>query len=150
VIAHLLADEHPRFGVLVELALGHAPGLLTRLLPRAVRASDYLYRLTGAAVLALLDTDWSRQVLLGVLDTSASQDKTFECRAALRESRDPGARRAADGWEARHPERKPATPVDDRFLYTFSGGVARALRERMGELADAVRQARGRLPVSGE
>jgi hypothetical protein len=105
---------------------------------RAARASRPEHRLTGAAVLALLDTPWSRAVLVGALASAGRQDLTFECRAALRASRDRRARRAARRGEKHHP--------DDCIYLEFMGSASQALRDRMLELSGPVRRIRLRLP----
>jgi hypothetical protein len=143
---HLLADQHPRWDVLIELGLDHAPERLPDFLRRALRSLDAPYRLNAGAVLALLDTRWSRGVLTEVLDSSKSQDATCECRAALRECHDAGAGEAACRWEERHPEHRPAAYPDARFLYTLAGGLPAALRDRMSQLAEVVYLVRDQLP----
>jgi hypothetical protein len=106
-------------------------------------------RLGAAAVLALVDRPWSRRELRSVLDEQADPDATIECRAALREGRDPAARQAADDWEARHPDRGEAPWPSDRSVYRLGGGCERALAARMGQLRDRVLRARDREPDDG-
>jgi hypothetical protein len=59
-------------------------------------------RSIAAAALALLDSDWSRGILLTVLRQEEDWEATEECRAGLRESRDPAMHDAADAWENAH------------------------------------------------
>ncbi len=130
------------------LALEHVPDASPPLLQRALRERSHLHRLTAAAAPALIDRHWSRRELLAVLEESGDPDATLECRAALRESRDPQARRAAGEWEARHPELGEAPWDSARSMYDLSGGCDRSLAARMDAL-------RGRIlkvdePRSGE
>jgi hypothetical protein len=87
---------------LLELEFGSDP---TPLFRRAFleQNSTLMGRAEAAAVLALLDSPWSRGILLSVLDASSDSETTSECRAALRECRDPAMHKAADDWERLHP-----------------------------------------------
>lgn len=145
VIQHLLSRERPDWQMLIELALAHAPEQLPVILPKALRSSSQ-DRLEASAILALLDTPWSRAVLIDRLDSTKSQDRTFECRAALRECRGAQAGDAVCLWENRHPEKTAAKPIDDRFLYKFAGGIRNVLLDRMLKLASSVQAVRDRLP----
>lgn len=92
MLEHLLDKHAHRLDVLVELALDEAPEMLAELLPRALRARWDAYRRTTAAVLALLDTPWSRHVLGAALESTDTWCGSAQYRAALDESRDEGAR----------------------------------------------------------
>jgi hypothetical protein len=99
VIARLSEDaREPAEAAL--LALDHAPEMVLPLLRRALRSRARPHRLTAAAVLALFDRPWSRRELMDALGESGGPWTAAECLAALRESRDHGARAAADRWEA--------------------------------------------------
>jgi hypothetical protein len=90
-------------GEIALLAMEHAPEVALKLIRRALRSGVPINRRTAAAVLALIDRPWSRAELLAVLRESDEQEATSECRAALQESREPTARRAAEEWEERNP-----------------------------------------------
>ena len=145
VIHYLLSQKSPHWDVLIELALAHRPERLPDFLPRALRSWQE-HRLTASAVLALLDTPWSRGVLVEHLNATKSQDRTYEARAALRECQGEQGNDAARCWEERHPEERAAVPADDRFDYSFDGGIHKVLLDRMGELAELVQGVRNRLP----
>ena len=142
VIEGLVTGKGSEYRVAIELALEHAPELLARYLPQALRTSALDNRLTAAAVLALLDDDWSRRELQLLLDESSDQDATIECRIALRESTDPEVQRVADEWEKLHPETDVAEFPSDRCMYDLDGGCEKLLRRRMDELFDSVMQVR--------
>jgi hypothetical protein len=122
----------------ILLALDHAPERLKEVLPRGLRSRTPWQRITAAAVLGLLDSIWSREVLLDVLRKSDAQDATIEARTALRESTSAAAHRAVDQWEAQHPEEGEPAVTTDRFMYRLDGGCQRALREKMLELNERV------------
>ena len=106
----------------ISLALDHAPDRLRRLLPSGLRSRHDHDRLIAAAVLALLDSPWSWQQLLNVLERSYSQDATIECRCALRECRDQRMQQAADEWEEKYSNIEEPIPTSDRFMYSYEGG----------------------------
>ena len=122
----------------ILLALEHAPEQLKPVLSRGLLSRDSQNRLTAAAVLALLDCDWSRQELLAVLSVSGDHRATLECRTALRESNDSEARLAVERWEADHSEQGDRPGRSDEYVYTLEGGCGRALQEKMLELGDRV------------
>ena len=142
VIEQLVSGNSSYYKTAIELALEHAPEMLPQYLPQALRTSSRDNRLTAAAVLALLDADWSRRELQLLLDESSDQDATIECRAALRESTDPKVRKAAGEWEKLYPETDDANHLSDRFMYDLNGGCEKLLRRRMDELFDSVMQVR--------
>ena len=76
------------------------------------QGSTPMDRTEAAAVLALLDSPWSRGILLSVLEESSESETTSECRAALRECRDPAMHKAADDWERLHPSSGKETMLD--------------------------------------
>jgi hypothetical protein len=118
------------------LGLEHSPADPAPLFRRALLAEDSTRwdRLRAAAVLAALDTPWSRDILLAVLRESSSADMTAEVRAALRECRDPAAHQAADAWEREHPP----SPLEAR------SPTAGMIREQMQKVHDRVMAVRGR------
>jgi hypothetical protein len=134
VIERLATGPGEDLGLASLLALEHAPGLAIGLVRRALRSRSAGYRLTAAAALAALDREWTRRELRAVLDESDDPDVTVQCRTALRESRDPGARRAADEWEDSHPGTEGAPRPSDRDLDERVGGCERVLLDRMCEL----------------
>lgn len=128
------------------LAIDYAPHQVGCLLPCGLRSKNPDDRLTAAAVLAIIDNDWSRRELLAALTESADLDATIECRCALRESREPAVCRAAECWEEDHPDSAKPNYATARGLYEFDGGCERVLRERMQALHDRVVQVRSFLP----
>jgi hypothetical protein len=142
LIRGLLA-EPPDIAAAIELAIDHVPEELPVLLRQAIRSPVIWDRTVGAAVLALLDTRWSRQELLAVLDESSSRDATIECRCALRECHDEPAALAADGWDEEHPDEAFLPVTSDGFMHDMERNCEQGLREKMQELHDRVHQIRG-------
>lgn len=138
VIEGLMRAERPDYEVAVVLALKCAPELVARALRHALRSHQSEHRLTAAAVLALLDTEWSRNELFALLEEDDGHDRTIECRMALRESRDRTVREAVETWDAAHPERDEPEVCSDRFMYKVYGGCEKVLANKMLELHDAV------------
>jgi hypothetical protein len=118
-------------GRAVELAIEHAPDMALPLIRRSLRSTTSTDRVTAAAVLALVDRPWSHSELCAVLDESDSQDKTIECRAALRESSDAAGREIADAWEWRNTASDEHPELSNRSI---EGG----LLDRMRCLRDLV------------
>ena len=104
VIGQLAGGDDLYLEVVLELVVEHAPEMLQRYIPRALKSSYRQVRLTAAAILALLDSSWSYSQLIDVLETSNDRDATIECRAALRESTTPAVRTVPVEWEKRHPD----------------------------------------------
>jgi len=146
VLERLLNGEGQYLDVAIIVALKWAPNLLPQALRRALRSHYREHRLTGAAVLALLDTDWSRRELCDCLHSAVDQDMAVECLAALGESQDPEARRRAARWEEDHLSRGEVPPNSARFWYEYEGGCVRVLRDKMAELFDRVYRVRSLLP----
>src|SRR4051812_18414496 len=88
----------------MELAIRYSSDQQSPLLTRGLHSTDAGCRRLATAVLALLDTRWSRRQLLEVLTELDDRDATLECRLALRESLNSDARRAVDEWELQHPD----------------------------------------------
>jgi hypothetical protein len=124
----------------IVLALKHDRQRLPDLTRLGIRSATMGTRLTAAAALATLDTDWTRCELLSVLEESPGQDATIEARCALRESRDRRAREAADRWEEQHPDAGKRDYTTDRSMYDLQGGCEQVLCERMEALNDQVRK----------
>jgi hypothetical protein len=133
-----LGSPHGRqAGRAALLAVEHLPEMSLPLLRRALRSTASHDRLTGAAVLALVDRPWSHRELLAVLDESDDADATAECRAALRESRVPEVRRTAGNWEARYPVQQDDPWPSARGLDRL-GGSDLELARRMDRLRDRI------------
>jgi hypothetical protein len=120
---------------LLGLEFGSNPAPLFR---RALLEQDStpMDRTEAAAALALLDSPWSRGILLSVLDESSDSEATSECRAALRECRDPAMHKAADDWEGSHPSSEEETVLDPEGM----------VRYEMEKLHDRVLALRTRAP----
>jgi hypothetical protein len=141
-----LMTKPGQIGPAISLAIDYAPDQLGQLLPGGLHSRFYRDRLMAAAVLGLVDNEWSRKELLAVLTESSSQDATIECRYALRESREPAAHQAVERWEEEHPDADKEDYLTDRAMYERQGGCEQVLRERMRELYDRVRKVRHLLP----
>lgn len=137
----LLAEPSPDLIAAIELALEHLPGRLVEVVRRALRSPSSGVRLTGAAVLALIDVDWTRRELLAWLGQSDDPAMTCECRAALQWSADPVARRAAHEWEKRHPDESSDSSSDENWL---DGGCEQAIKRPMEEWGERVALAAAR------
>jgi hypothetical protein len=120
---------------LLGLEFGSNP---TPLFRRALLEQDStpMDRTKAASALALLDSPWSRGVLISVLDESSDSATTSECRAALRECRDPAMHRAADDWERLHPSSDEETLLDPEEMVRYD----------MEKLHDRVLALRSRAP----
>ena len=146
LIAWLASPEGGRPGYAAVLALEHAPELAPRLLREALRAESYVDRLPAAAAMALVDAPWSRRELMAALAGSDDPDVTIEARAALRESADPEARRAADDWESRHPGHEEEPWLSDRIFYSRClGGFEEYFAKEMDQFRDRILPMRARL-----
>jgi hypothetical protein len=134
VIDLLAAQPDPPRELLITLALAAAPDRLDAFLRQGLRSRSPADRLTAAAALALRDNGRSRRLLLTRLREVPGGGPAAECLAALRESRDPEARRAADRWEARNVE--GALPPTAPHGGSGAGCQSRTrqLREKMAEL----------------
>jgi hypothetical protein len=130
------------------LALEHAPETAPPLLRRALR-SGRRERLTAAAVLALVDRPWSRRELVGALGDPRLAGRTAACRAALRESGDPEARRVADVWEADRASREGGGPRTSGGPGRGEVRIGRELGREMDRLRERVLGLRDRLPPHG-
>jgi hypothetical protein len=91
-----------RLGEAAVLAIEGGHVRAEMVLRRALGSTSARDRLTAVAVLHLIDAWWSRNRLIEVLENSDDREATAECRAALRSSRDPGGRLAAEEWETGH------------------------------------------------
>jgi hypothetical protein len=131
MLAALPVAGHATRGDAALLALEYSPADPTALFHRALLSKD---RLLAAAVLAVLDSPWSRGILLSVLRESSDPTMTVECRAALRESHDPAAHEAANAWEKEHPPSKEEAWLDRGMLVRYT----------MEEVHDRVQRARRR------
>lgn len=127
------------------LALEHDPGRALPLFRRALRSDIPVNRTMASAVLALIDRPWSRGELLAVLRETDDQEATADCRAALLECRDEGARGAVLAWEEANPhepEPGPWITMGEVMLRNRSQWV----RWEMEKLHDRVMKVRDREP----
>ena len=145
LIRGLLAKPR-QLGSAIELALDYAPEHLGRLLRRGLRSHSSENRLHAAAILAVVDNEWSRRQLLAVLEGSTDHDATIEARFALRESREAAAYQAVDLWENEHPDTKGEYDTMARKKYAPEGGCELVLQRMMGASHDQVAKIRHRLP----
>jgi hypothetical protein len=116
------------------LGLEYSPVDPAPLFRRALLTEDSTRddRSVAAAVLAVLDSPWSRVILLAVLRELSSAGMTAEVRAALRECRHPAAHGAADAWERDHPP----PPLE---VKSPTAGLLRLQMEAVHERVMAVR-----------
>jgi hypothetical protein len=140
VLEHLLTAAEPPCGLLIGEALERAPDLLLPALRRALRCRDPLHHEYAAAVLALVDEPWSREELTAALEESGDWHGTWECRAALRLSRDPVARDVAARWEVAHPRHGEGDGFGPPTEWE-EGLREQAFRETMEQLRETVRAA---------
>ena len=126
--------ERGQVGEAAVLAIEGGHVRAEMVLRRALRSTSARDRLSAAAVLGLVDAWWSRGRLIEVLEQSDDWEATAECRAALRGSRDPGGRLAAEEWESSHAG---ATDV--------VGGAAREGDGAIGEVGAALAAEMGRI-----
>ena len=146
-IEALANSDEPSYDVIIPTAVEHATDLLPAFLREALRSSWREDRLVAAAVLALVDNQWSRRELTAMLEESDDLDHTAQCRAALRASRQPEAWRAADQWEASPPETGPLQSTSSRFeCEHLKRGLDRVLGIKTSELHDRVMKIRNVLP----
>ena len=137
-----MLNELPKAGqnsrgqaALLGLEFGSDP---TPLFRRALLEQDStpMDRTEAAAALALLDSPWGRGILLSVLEESSESERTSECRAALRECRDPAMHKAADDWERSHLSSEEQSLLDPEAM----------VRYEMEKLHDRVLRLRNRAP----
>jgi hypothetical protein len=124
------------------LALKYDPPRAPPLFRRALSLKDMPDRGNAAAVLAILDEDWSRRLMLETMNESGDVDAAIECCCALSFSRDPSARRAAEQWErAFESGSLRGIPVSVR-----REDADEMMRDRMAACHNTVLALRGRIP----
>jgi hypothetical protein len=156
LLAALPAAAGAEVGEACLLALEHAPELALPLFRRGLLSDAPANRSAVAAILALIDKPWSRRVLLAALECSDDQERTADARAALLESREEEAHRAAVAWEQRNPHEPEAgsyLEVEGRTVGPFYSMGEISLRNRaqwvryeMERLHDRVMKVRDRIP----
>ena len=99
-------------GEIALVALEHAPTQARTLFQRALRSQFAYSRNIAAAALAVLDEPWSRDELIAALSESSDQQKTAECRPALRRCNSSDAQDAVITWERHNLVRPEATTLD--------------------------------------
>ena len=143
-------------GEAVLLSLEHAPELALPLIRRGLLADVPINRTQVAAILALINAQWSKRELLGALEASDDQEQTADARAALMESGDEEARRAVLAWEERNPHKSEIgsyLEIGGRRLGPFFTIGELSLRNRssriryeMEQLHDRVMKVKGIVP----
>ena len=100
----------------IELALHHVPRMVPALLRQGIRSDHQSDRLIAAAVLALIDSQWSRNELVAALHESNDVERTAECRIALRESIDPEIRDVPGRWEKAYCDNQPTEEATEHSM----------------------------------
>jgi len=137
VIAGMKAMQNQELAEVSLLALEFAPECAVAFFQRAMRSSVPINRIKAAAALAIIDQDWSRKLLIDVLDESDEQDATVECRFALTVSRNMAMREAVTAWERRNPHNS----VADTFITmgeAYLRDIDPLMNFEMAELHDRV------------
>jgi hypothetical protein len=146
ICAELQRAGGTAIGAAALLALEYAPDSALPLFRRALRCPIPVNRNTAAAVLALIDQEWSRQELLAVLEESDDEVATCECRAALRDCHDRQAHRSVEKWERKnHREPEPADDFTMKEVMLRHG--PQWMQYEMEKLHDRVMKVRYRRPI---
>jgi hypothetical protein len=134
ILAGLQLAGRTALGKAAILGLEYGKTPPTALFRRALLSPEAapLDRTEAAAALAVLDTPWSRDLLLSVLRESTSHDVTAESRAALRECHGPDCAAAADDWEKNRPVSGSESFLERHF------DVTNWVRHNMEDLHDRV------------
>lgn len=142
VLAALSRVGGSMVGEAALLALEYAPELAVGLFRKALRSPVPASRITGAAVLGLVDCPWSRAELLALLAESDDQEATIECRTALQESRDPIVRAAVTVWEELNPREPESGPyiTGAEMMLRHAPEAVRYEMEKWNERVAAVRK----------
>jgi hypothetical protein len=136
-----------RVGEAAVLAIEGGHVRAEMVLRRALRSASARDRLTAVAVLNLVDAWWGRGRLIEVLEQSDDREATAECRAALRSSRDPGGRLAAEAWETGHAGAGETAKGAARAGDGAIGEVGAALAAEMGRVRHRIARNREFLSV---
>ncbi|MEX0710773.1 MAG: hypothetical protein WD278_00400 [Pirellulales bacterium] len=141
VLKRLSRAKRFDLGEIALLALSYDPRRAPPLFRRALRAKGFLERPAAPAILAILDEDWSRRLMLAVINESDLR-AAAACSSALSFSADPSVRRAAEEWEQQHgssPESK------DWFVYLLDKDLDEVMRNTIADYHDRVLPLRGRI-----
>jgi hypothetical protein len=113
-----------------------------------LRSTGPWERAQAAAILAILNTSWSRQELISAMEESDDWDMTLECRLALKEYFNVDVIPAIEKWEAEHPEKPISFGVnvekDEEMSDAVRESAADQLQDAYGQLHDRVTRLRGR------
>jgi hypothetical protein len=156
VIAALARAGRTEIGEAALLALEHAPEMALPLVRKGLLADVPMDRTSVAAILALLNSPWSKRELLGALAASDDQERTADARAALLETGDGECEKAVLAWEERNPHEDEAgsyLEIGGRRLGPFYSlgelslkNRASWLRYEMDKRRDRVAKLRGVVP----
>lgn len=106
VISSLPKAGGTEVGEAVMLSLEYAPEMALPLIRKGLIADIPMDRTKVAAILALINSPWSKRELLRALEASNDQEKTADARAALLEIGDDGDQKAVLAWEKRNPHER--------------------------------------------
>jgi len=158
IIASLIKVGRAEIGEAVLLSLEHAPEMALPLIRKGLLTDVPIDRTRVAAILALINSPWSRRELLRALASSDDQNQTADIRAALLECGDDELRKAVLDWEERNPHENEVGSYEEiggRKLgpfYTFGElalkNCAIYLRYEMESLHDRVMAVKSVVPAA--